>query len=551
MANLPIRNVGTVGVITDVNAHDLPMNAFSDCANVIFQNNKVERAPVFKNTFSLGAFAGAAKEEKPVTTFSYTHPVNGAVFGIAQTDDVVIEYSGGVANNVTPTGIPVGVADETPWTSTEIAGLSVLCREVSEPYIKDPVASNQYSFMSVGDWPSSDRAVSMRGFKDFIIAMNVTESGVSSETKVKWCDALAYRQAVADVEWTPSASNLAGSNVLTDFSSPIVDGLALGNKFIIYSNNESAQMEYTGSSFVFSFKPLFKHDGVINKNCVANTGRVHYVFGNDDIYMHDGVTTKSLAQDRVKNRVYSEIDTENQSRCFVHYDNDKQLVYFCYKSAFTGVGFFDPVYCNRAAVFNITNNTWSFVDLPNCVGASVAESLVSSANYNQTTGNYTSTPGSYNTFGQEVSRISTFASIRYDDIGVTTSNALASDSLYSGKVNLPVNEDVIKPAFVERVGLDLDETQAPLRAYKQIRSIIPQISAIDSEVEVDVSLGYTTHPTETEAVYPTEAAYLVGTDYKIDSKANGRLVAYRVESDSASYFNFSAADIEVEVTGAR
>ena len=189
--------------------------------------------------------------------------------------------------------------------------------------------------------------------------------------------------------------------------------------------------------------------------------------------------------------------------------------------------------------------------MPNCVGAAVAESLISSANYNQTTGSYTATPGSYNTFGQEVSRISTFASIRYDDLGVTVSTALASDSLYSGKVNLPVNEDIIKPAFVERIGLDLDETQAPLRAYKQIRSIIPQISAIDTEVEVSVSLGYTIHPTETEAVYPTDTAYLVGSDYKIDSKANGRLVAYRVESDTASYFNFSAADIEVEVTGAR
>lgn len=551
MANLPIRNVGAIGVITDVNPHDLPINAYSNCANVIFQNNKIERAPVFKNTFSLSNLSTASQEQTPVTAFSYTHPTNGAVFGLALRNDLVYEYASGTAADVSPVGVVPTSIDETPWTATEVAGLSILCRETTEPYIKDPVASNLYSYMSVGDWPTSDRAVSMRGFKDFIIAMNVTEGGVTSDTKVKWCDALLYRQPVADVEWTPTTSNLAGSNVLTDFSSPIVDGFPLGNKFIIYSNNESAQMEYTGSSFVFSFKPLFKHDGVINKNCVANTGRVHYVFGSDDIYMHDGVTTKSLAQDRVKNRVYSEIDRENQSRCFVHYDNDKQLVYFCYKSAYTGVGFFDTYFCNRAAVYNITNNTWSFVDLPNCVGASVAESTISSTTYAQTTGSYLSTPGSYNTFGQELSRVSTFASIRDDALGIGANLALASDSLYSGKVNLPVYETVIKPAFVERLGLDLDETQAPLRAYKQIRSIIPQISAIDTGVEVDVYLGYTTHPTESVAVYPTQAAYLVGTDYKIDSKANGRLVAYRVESDSASYFNFSAADIEVEVTGAR
>ena len=551
MANLPIRNVGTIGVISDVNPHDLPMNAFSDGANVVFQNNKVERAPVFKNTFSLGAMSGAAEELSPLTAYSFTHPLNGAVFGVARRDNSVVEYSGGAASDVTPTAVTPSGTQAVPFTQTQIAGLSVICRDVTEPYVKDPVASTAYQLMSVGDWPSADRAVSMRGFKDFIIAMNVTEGGTTSDTKVKWCDALQYRQNPTTIVWTPSASNLAGSNVLTDFSSPILDGLELGNRFIIYSENESAVMEYTGSSFLFSFKPLFKHDGVINKNCIANTGRVHYVFGSDDLYMHDGITAKSLAQDRVKNRVYAELDREAINRCFVHYDDDKQLVYYCYVASYTGAGFIGTPYCNRAAVYNITNNTWSFVDLPNCCGAAVAESQITLTSYAQVTGTYQSTPGSYNTYAQDVSRVSTFASVRSDAANLTSNRAFANDSLYSGIVNAPVHAEVLKPAYIERLGLDLDETQAPLRAYKQIKAIIPQITSIDNNVNINVKLGYTIHPTDTTGIYPTNQNYVCGTDYKIDSKSNGRLVAYRLTSDTASYFNFSAADIEVEVTGGR
>ena len=92
-----------------------------------------------------------------------------------------------------------------------------------------------------------------------------------------------------------------------------------------------------------------------------------------------------------------------------------------------------------------------------------------------------------------MSRVSTFASVRSDAANITSNRAFANDSLYSGIVNAPVDAEVMKPAFVERLGLDLDETQAPLRAYKQIKAIIPQITAIDANVNINVKLGYTMH----------------------------------------------------------
>ena len=49
MARLPqIRDVGAIGVITDIRPASLPLNAFSRAKNVRFDEGKGSRAPVFR-----------------------------------------------------------------------------------------------------------------------------------------------------------------------------------------------------------------------------------------------------------------------------------------------------------------------------------------------------------------------------------------------------------------------------------------------------------------------------------------------------------------------
>lgn len=48
MANLPIRDLGSTGVVTDVDPYNLPFNAFTRANNVRFQSGRVSRAPVFR-----------------------------------------------------------------------------------------------------------------------------------------------------------------------------------------------------------------------------------------------------------------------------------------------------------------------------------------------------------------------------------------------------------------------------------------------------------------------------------------------------------------------
>ncbi len=49
MPNLPIRGLGSVGVVTDVDPYNLPINGFTRGKNIRFNEGKVSHGPVFRD----------------------------------------------------------------------------------------------------------------------------------------------------------------------------------------------------------------------------------------------------------------------------------------------------------------------------------------------------------------------------------------------------------------------------------------------------------------------------------------------------------------------
>ena len=68
---------------------------------------------------------------------------------------------------------------------------------------------------------------------------------------------------------------------------------------------------------------------------------------------------------------------------------DKEVL-FCYTSgdAFVPDDLKGSARCNRAAVYNIANDTWAFIDLPNVSSATAASLNLSVATYSNTTQTY-------------------------------------------------------------------------------------------------------------------------------------------------------------------
>lgn len=572
MAVLPVRNLGGVGVVTDVSPYDLPPGAFSRGDNVIFDDGRVQRSPIFKTIFQpfmssqdydtyVGAYdeitntynnAGGQNYYDLRFISSYATPTSGNVIITCDKLGTVRAYPNGTLDDVTPAGALVN--NEEPFTHTQIAGISMIGRKGTVPYARKINADQTYSLMSSGagsQWPITDSCAVVRSFLDYAIALNVTKGAVEYPTMVKWSDAIQYGTATDMITWDATqTTNNAGENTLAEIRTEILDGQVLGNSFVIYSEDQVWLMEYTGSSLLFNFRRLFSNSGIINTNCVIEVEGQHYVFGVDDVYTHDGNSKKSIADGRVRRAIYEALDRNAKKRFFVSHDSQNNLIYFAYVSKESDIGFPSTVFCNRAAVYNYRNDTWSFMDLPNLVGAAETSLALSDYLYRDLETEYNGYNTSYAAFEQSSPRFVAALSVLDPANGVTESRVYALDLSTQGVVSRPASNEAYRKAFVERTGIDLAEPDGGLKDYKVVREIVPQLKFFNSGGQAVFKIGASDLPNKTPIWY-TSFAYDPEIHYKITSKAAGRYLAYSAEFDSADGFLFSGFDADVVTVSRR
>ena len=570
MANLPLRELGAVGVISDANPYSLPPNAFSKAVNVVFDENRVQRAPVFKQVFpairsalaydgSAGTFDAQtgtfdAAEGPPASTSrflgSYGDPSFGETVFVCDRDGVVRSYPNGTITFVTPvSGL---VTNDEIWTHAPVAGLSVLARKGMRPYVRNVKTDSTYSLIG-GDWVTTHTASIVRSYLDYVIMLNVTKGTTEFPTMVKWSNPVEYSSAIGAINWDPTNPNyIAGENIIGDMTNGIRDGLVLGSNFIIYSQNQVWLMEYTGSSLVFNFRRLFPNGGIFNTNCVVEIEGKHYVFGEDDLYVHDGISKQSIADGRVRRAVFNNLNRSKRSAAFVMHDSVSNLIYFCYNTSSDEVYWGNTQYCNQAAVYNYRSDTWSFMDMPNVIGGAETNVDLQKNTYPDVLSSYEVYNSSYTGFDGVRPKITIAMGITDNLNNLTESRVYAVDLPSVSLTNLPVTMETVSPAIMERVGIDLDDpgTGLPLRAYKTITAIIPQAAFNTSSASFRWDIGSADLPNN-PVVYRNTIIFNPSTDYKIDTKVSGRYLAYKVTSESLEDFRFVGFDAEIVSTSKR
>lgn len=566
MATLPIRELGKVGIVSDANPYDLPANAFNDGNNVIFDEGRISRAPVFKqlypavkslktwaefgtDTWASGSSVSYESAEGGNTDTSrfvgsFADPANGETVFICDRDGTVRAYPQGDMEIVLASA-PSLVTNDEPWAHAQVSGISVISRPGMIPYARNLISDPNYLPMSYSNWPSNVSAAVIRSYNDFMIALNVTKGSVNYPTMVKWGDPVPFGADIADLDWDEtSTTNSAGENVLGEMTSPIRDGLKLGTQFIIYSADQVWIMEYTGSSLVFNFRRLFPTGGVINTNCVTEVEGKHFVFGVDDIYVHDGATRKSISDGRVRRRIFKNLDPNKTKSFFVLHDTVANFIYFCYYTRQDEANFIDTPFCNRAAIYNYREDTWSFMDLPNVVGGAQAKVFLNKTTYPNVNDSYQSYNTTYLSFEASSPQVPIMLGITSPTNGLTESRVYAIDLPTVGAVNLPANLETFKPAYVARTGIDLDEANLELRGYKYINSITPQAEFEVTDGVFNWEVGSTDLPNGA-ITYQTTFDYRPDVDYIINTRVFGRYLAYKISTSNIENFRISGFDADI------
>jgi hypothetical protein len=180
---------------------------------------------------------------------------------------------------------------------------------VDEPQIMEPTDTE---FKDLPNYPATLTAKVLRPYKNFIFALNITESGTAKPNAYRWSN--EAEAGVVPDSWVPLPTNLAGGNVVSGDSGEIIDGLELGDVFIIYTRASAYEVSFIGGGLVMGQRK-FTDNGLVNRNAVCAFDNYHFCVSNWSIYTHDGHQVEHIADQKVRDFLFQSTTNTDSIRC--------------------------------------------------------------------------------------------------------------------------------------------------------------------------------------------------------------------------------------------
>jgi hypothetical protein len=438
-----------------------------------------------------------------------------------------VTVSGGVAVHTNLTRQTAGVDVDytgTPnqWTSTLLSGIPIFNAGnlVDPPQQWNLNPANRMTALTA--WPANTFCKSMRTYRNFLVALNVTKGGTNYPFMVKWSS--AADPGAVPATWDPAdATQDAGETDLAESNGAIIDGLQLRDSFMIYKEDSVWRMTYTGGPFVFAFQKVLGVSGALNRNCIVEIDGRHFVLTGSDVVVHDGQTATEVLDKKARRALFQDMDTSAQDRAFVFKNPFLNEVFICYAS----IGNSIP---NKALVWNYVDNTVSYRDLPSIHHANygaVDDSLSASWDSDSDPWNSDLTAWQGPGFTPNTTRV-----------------LMASSSQKLFLLDASASFDGAQPScYLERVGLDFGAPEN----IKTVRGIRPRITGNVGDT-FTVKVGSSDDP-YVDPVYSATMTHTIGETVSNDCFVSGRYIAIRFESGSAYFVRLDSYDIDVLVAG--
>jgi hypothetical protein len=355
-------DLGAIGVIDEIPDHATPMNAWTTANNVTFRDSHVQSSRGYTEVTS-------PLLTRPQFLLPYYDPDSAKLFWLYPgVNDLgkglIASYDGSSHVDLTDTAnypSPGFYGDTVRWNGAIVNGLVVLNNRVGIPQMWDRATGGTLDadFSDLTGWPSGDTCAVMRGFRNFFIALDITNTGKDPDRNPYEIKHSGIVDPYTAPEWAPLTTNRAGSKYIGEGGGVIIDCLPMRGVNIVYTENEAWPMTYVGGNEVFAIgdKALLEY-GMLTQGCAAAFGAgSHFVVTTGDIIVHDGANAQSIIDGRVRDTLFADIDSDNFVNCFVvsHYSEGE--VWFCYPGS-------GSIYPNKVAKWNVKSGAWSLMDLP-------------------------------------------------------------------------------------------------------------------------------------------------------------------------------------------
>lgn len=252
---------------------------------------------------------------------------------------------GATRTDITGSALTGGRDDR--WTGGDFNGTLILNNGVNPPMYWN--GNTVTDLATLSGWPVNYKARTVRPFKDFIVAGNVFNGTSTNPQMVMWSK--SAEAGAIPTTWTAATTNDAGDDPFSGVGA-IVDFLPLGDVNIVYGSEGRVAMQYVDGTEVFRFTRLPGMDGLKERGCVVQTPKGHVFLSNGDVMIHNGGEANSIAQGRIRNWLFSTMDSTSGNRSFLTLNPQRSEVWICFPST----GNSD---CNMIAAWNWHDNTWA------------------------------------------------------------------------------------------------------------------------------------------------------------------------------------------------
>ncbi len=502
-----IDKCGT-GLNADLTAEELGDGVWTAASNMRFSNGYAER---FKGTVQVF--------DAPVVTPYYLAPyaTNTTRYwihaGLAST------YADDGTTRTNITGTPNTGAIDDRITGGTINGVYIQNNGVDIPQYW----AGTGTLASIPGWDATWRAKAMRPWRNFIFALNVTKGSTQYPHMLKSCTTLEPGAITAAGDWDETNPALDALELpLPETPDVIVDGLPLGDAFIVYKERSMYAITYIGYPQILRAQRLPGETGMLARGCGVNTPLGHIVLTAGDIVLNTGQGVTSVANGIVRDYLFRNISSDYYMRAFVTANPQRNEVWVCYPHG--------PVTtCNKALVWNWVDKSWGVRELSNVTFGAFGQ-----INYTAAEGTYDSIDAIGTTYDQMAGN--------YDDNNYSPAEARLLMTHTTPYVSLQdsgsTDFGAVIRSSLERTGITFGDPFS----VKMLRAVWPKIDG-DTGATVVVQVGAAMYADQ-QPTWSTPQTFTIGETEKIDCRVSGKYIAIRL--DGSDYFPWRVKSFGVD-----
>lgn len=368
-----IKGLGDIGVITDRDAHDIPINAFDSLIDVRCKHGRIQAIDGYSDLTAVSEPDTTKDVHIHMLINAELNETNLIVYAYDDDDDGQAEtlktWNGAAVNDITRAAGATpytGTADDL-WQACAFNDHVVFTNGIDAPqsYAGTGDAAN-LTFDGTNDWEDYDGGGStyaakvLRGHGSYLFAIDIDDNGTRYPTMVHWSSPATPGAMPTSWEYDQTDED-SRRVVCSDTDGYAVDGLSLGDQFILYKEDAIYRFSFVGGRYVWDKDLVTTSHGIWAANCVVDVGEDfgHVVLGKRSIYVFNGGLPKDLIWGRAAKAFFDQIDPDEYQKAFLTHNKAEREVWICYPE----VG---ETWCTKALIWNYADNTWYYRNLPPC-----------------------------------------------------------------------------------------------------------------------------------------------------------------------------------------